>query len=749
VDPARKADPLSPQEARARVASLESGRDAAQAVPCFHPMTFSEMLDAGWSACRSEWSSFAALACFGCTPLAAAVACLYWRAAEGASSAELLVLSALVCSGYLMRHVARAAGIRKAIGYFHGSGASLKACVRGAIVSVAPEICVASIGDIASWIFAASLLVTVRGAFVESAWAFAGILCMLASMLLAAMVSGADAAPAFAASGGIAPGAALRRSREVTLRLSLRPAHIRAAMLIAWSLTLTNILLLAQIAVRSWGWLAMRDVSYWELMLSPSHEFFLVLAMCMAFVLTEPLRWTVSAAVSLDARIRLEGLDIERAIEAVEAEASAGRRKRTGGVFRACAAVATAGFLAAPFGECAEAEMTLDEYRAAVAEVREATLRAAEAIEAEEEIEEAGEDGEAEEGEEAEEAEEEAEDENGEEVEALQEGLIAEAIGRARTLGSVKVSLPSGRTLRLDGGWIAAAIEEASSSEYGDRADALRAVAIALELVEADAERAALSESAGGSSGEEIRRSLAEVLSRPEFVRHARHANAPAPDESPSQAADRSWLLDAASELLERIWKWLYGLLTSSNPSPPPKPAEPPDMSSLWETLKSGGLMMLVLIGTCAALLLALAAMGIHRRLARRAVRTRAGAGKAAKPAGAADFADAMAMDAPEWQREARRLMSEGKTAEAVRALYLSLLVILHRARWIEYARHRTNLEYLLRFRGPQPVRDVFARLTEMFDRAVYGGWRPAGEEYAAFEADVVKIVAAAPGERR
>lgn len=98
---------------------------------------------------------------------------------------------------------------------------------------------------------------------------------------------------------------------------------------------------------------------------------------------------------------------------------------------------------------------------------------------------------------------------------------------------------------------------------------------------------------------------------------------------------------------------------------------------------------------------------------------------------------DALTRDPEQWMDEARKLAARGDFPAAFRALYLALLVRLHRARCIEYDRTRTNREYVRRYRGADAPRDRFLNLTESFDLACYGGRPVTRESYLRGESDV------------
>ena len=82
---------------------------------------------------------------------------------------------------------------------------------------------------------------------------------------------------------------------------------------------------------------------------------------------------------------------------------------------------------------------------------------------------------------------------------------------------------------------------------------------------------------------------------------------------------------------------------------------------------------------------------------------------------------EALAMTAPDWVREADRLVRERNFRAVYRALYLALLSGLHQAGKIDFRKDRTNWTYVHRYRGPDSERATFGALTGLFDTVWYG----------------------------
>ena len=107
----------------------------------------------------------------------------------------------------------------------------------------------------------------------------------------------------------------------------------------------------------------------------------------------------------------------------------------------------------------------------------------------------------------------------------------------------------------------------------------------------------------------------------------------------------------------------------------------------------------------------------------------------------ALDAGEALALDGAGWLREAERLAGEKNFRAMYRALYLSLLSGLHSAGKIDFRKNRTNWTYVERFRGEDKERDVFASLTDLFDRVWYGFLIPESTALADIKGQVVFLL--------
>jgi hypothetical protein len=85
--------------------------------------------------------------------------------------------------------------------------------------------------------------------------------------------------------------------------------------------------------------------------------------------------------------------------------------------------------------------------------------------------------------------------------------------------------------------------------------------------------------------------------------------------------------------------------------------------------------------------------------------------------------------------RQAEELARQSNYLEAVRILYLAVLVLLHRANLIRYERTRTNGEYAEQLRGEAGLQGPFRQLTALFEVKWYGERACEGQDYQACRA--------------
>jgi hypothetical protein len=92
------------------------------------------------------------------------------------------------------------------------------------------------------------------------------------------------------------------------------------------------------------------------------------------------------------------------------------------------------------------------------------------------------------------------------------------------------------------------------------------------------------------------------------------------------------------------------------------------------------------------------------------------------------------------WRREAGRRAQEGEYREAIRCLFVSLLLEGHQRGWWVYEPQATNREHMHRLAGGSVRQEAFRRMMEMYEWAWYGLGRPNDENYRACVAWVKRM---------
>jgi len=95
---------------------------------------------------------------------------------------------------------------------------------------------------------------------------------------------------------------------------------------------------------------------------------------------------------------------------------------------------------------------------------------------------------------------------------------------------------------------------------------------------------------------------------------------------------------------------------------------------------------------------------------------------------------DALQKTPEQWKQLAREYFDGGDYTNALRALYLSLLVVMHRRRLISYDLSKTNWEYVWEINPERAESGPFKALTLAFDFKWYGREDCAREEYLKLE---------------
>lgn len=202
-----------------------------------------------------------------------------------------------------------------------------------------------------------------------------------------------------------------------------------------------------------------------------------------------------------------------------------------------------------------------------------------------------------------------------------------------------------------------------------------------------------------------VAEAMERVYARPEFA-----------EAAPGPASE------SLTELLERFWRWLKGVLE-------PDPGEEPTSGCAGDSTGANGASagwgsVLALL----VVLLALVGLGMART---RLMKGRRPPSPEAQPGAQAPAPLSRSPQA--WLEEADRLAAQGLLAEALRHALLALLGALHRARAIDYDEARTNGDYLndLRVRRPAAI-EPYGELVRLFERAWYGAKGVGPQEWTA-----------------
>ncbi len=165
------------------------------------------------------------------------------------------------------------------------------------------------------------------------------------------------------------------------------------------------------------------------------------------------------------------------------------------------------------------------------------------------------------------------------------------------------------------------------------------------------------------------------------------------------------WLEDAMQRLLERLFK-----------RPEREARQSPNLGVLPQIIQ---VVVIVIIAALAILLIWL----LIRVIRKEDVRKKARAG------GMLDE-DEPIMSSDEWLSRADQLVAEGRFREAVRCLYVAMLMRLDEANILRFERHETNWEHLYRYRDLGAINQEFdlTAPTQRFD-SIWYGFRDEGVE--------------------
>jgi hypothetical protein len=96
------------------------------------------------------------------------------------------------------------------------------------------------------------------------------------------------------------------------------------------------------------------------------------------------------------------------------------------------------------------------------------------------------------------------------------------------------------------------------------------------------------------------------------------------------------------------------------------------------------------------------------------------------------------------WRREADQRASRGEFREAIRCLFVSVLLQGHGSGWWVYQPHATNREHLARVSGPAGRREALSGLVDRFESIWYGLGQPGAGDFQFCEGLVRQMEAAA-----
>jgi hypothetical protein len=82
------------------------------------------------------------------------------------------------------------------------------------------------------------------------------------------------------------------------------------------------------------------------------------------------------------------------------------------------------------------------------------------------------------------------------------------------------------------------------------------------------------------------------------------------------------------------------------------------------------------------------------------------------------------------WRGQALSKAQRGAFREAIRSLFVSVLMEGHHRGWWIYEPETTNREHLARVEGPAERRQALRKLTELYERSWYGLGHPGREEF-------------------
>lgn len=286
------------------------------------------------------------------------------------------------------------------------------------------------------------------------------------------------------------------------------------------------------------------------------------------------------------------------------------------------------------------------------------------------------------------------------ETETERSGRITE------TLNAVRTTLPktesvewTGAGVRVDNEWLHRELEDYERVAPTERDNSLARVTERLQALE---QRVAEIESAIGAAGNKTQASkkLAEILQRPEYVRHAKQTS-------------------ALSRLWNDFWKWLQNLI------PRPKPLAPGSAGLLTQVAQV--FVVLLAVGVLAYVIRMFAPRLFRQRRSKKEERPgpRIVLGEKLEPDQSAS--DLLA--------DAEALARRGELRAAIRKAYIALLVELGERKVLSLEQHKTNRDYLRAMQAREPLHANVKQLTDSFERHWYGFAVATEADWEAFRA--------------
>lgn len=302
----------------------------------------------------------------------------------------------------------------------------------------------------------------------------------------------------------------------------------------------------------------------------------------------------------------------------------------------------------------------------------------------------------------------------------------------AGTVLSGTVRLPDGQQVAVDNRWFPESLSRwTTETDRQSLLARLETLERALQPTEAQAPVAGAGGTSSAAATRDPRQAYQAAIARPEFQELADRPELRRLVSGLRPERARSWF--------QRLGDWIQkNLLRARAPRTPD--VQTPSFNYNPATGRRVLIALLILAG---AILLAVIVRAFFLRWQERP----AAKATAAIPPPLEESQTENALDhtADQWEVFAAEWLKRGDLRQAVRALYLALLVDLHQQRLIDYNRALTNWHYVRNFAGETDQRNVMRQLTERFDLSWYGRLACSPEQFRLFEQGVRALVKARP----